>query len=124
MNWYAESQESQLLTKIQILNNCMFGKLIKHLQWVVFSSFCLIKLRVFFLFCNIHLNVTQNYVKQTSQNIYVQLLRENSRSSGGQVVKLLACGAGGPGFDSRPRHLNFQRLIISCFQVEIWLKDR
>ena len=45
-------------------------------------------------------------------------------SSGGRVVKLLACGARGPGFDSRPRHLNFQRLVISCFQVEIWLKDR
>ena len=28
------------------------------------------------------------------------------------------------GSDSRPRHLNFQRLVISCFQVEIWLKDR
>ena len=38
--------------------------------------------------------------------------------------KLLACVARGPGFDSRPRHLNFQRLVISCFQVEIWLKDR
>ena len=45
-------------------------------------------------------------------------------SSGGRVVKLLACGARGPGFDSRPHHLNFQRLVISCFQVEIWLKDR
>ena len=45
-------------------------------------------------------------------------------SSGGRVVKLLACGARGPGFDSRPCHLNFQRLVISCFQVEIWLKDR
>ena len=44
-------------------------------------------------------------------------------SSGGWVVKLLACGARGPGFDSRPRHLNFHRLVISCFQVEIWLKD-
>ena len=44
-------------------------------------------------------------------------------SSGCRVVKLLACGARGPGFDSRPRHLNFQRLVISCFQVEIWLKD-
>ena len=41
-----------------------------------------------------------------------------------RVVKLLACGARGPGFDSRPRHLNFQRLDISCFQVKIWLKDR
>ena len=45
------------------------------------------------------------------------------RSSGGRVVKLLACGARGPGIDSRPRHLNFQKLVISCFQVEIWLKD-
>ena len=44
------------------------------------------------------------------------------RSSGGRVVELMACGAGGPGFDSRPRHLNFQRLVISCFQVAIWLK--
>ena len=40
-------------------------------------------------------------------------------NSGGRVVKLLACGARGPGFDSRPRHLNFQRSVISCFQVEI-----
>ena len=47
-----------------------------------------------------------------------------SMSSGGRVVKLLACGARGPGFDSPPRHLDFQRLVISCFQVEIWLKDR
>ena len=44
-------------------------------------------------------------------------------SIGGRVVKLLACGARRPGFASRPRHLNFQRLVISCFQVEIWLKD-
>ena len=28
-------------------------------------------------------------------------------NSGGRVVKLLACGARGPGFDSRPRHLDF-----------------
>ena len=45
-------------------------------------------------------------------------------SSGCRVVKLLACGARVTGFDSRPRHLDFQRLVISCFQVEIWLKDR
>ena len=45
-------------------------------------------------------------------------------SSGGRVVKLLACGARGPGFDSRPCHSNFQRLVISCFKVKIWLKDR
>ena len=50
--------------------------------------------------------------------------RDKRGSSGGRVVKLLACGARGPVFDSRPRHLNFQRLVISCFQVEIWLKDR
>ena len=29
-------------------------------------------------------------------------------SGGGRVVKLLACGARGPKFDSRPRHLNFR----------------
>ena len=29
-------------------------------------------------------------------------------SSGGRVVKLLACGARGPEFDSPPRHLNFR----------------
>ena len=51
-------------------------------------------------------------------------MKTKRRSSGGRVVKLLACGARGPGFDSPPRHLNFQRLVISCFQVEIWLKDR
>ena len=31
--------------------------------------------------------------------------------SGGRVVKLLACRARGPDFNSRPRHLNFQRLV-------------
>ena len=49
---------------------------------------------------------------------------QKSWSSSGRVVKLLACGERGPGFASRPRHLNFQRLVISCFKVEIWLKDR
>ena len=45
---------------------------------------------------------------------------------GSAVVEWLALGlrARGPGFHSRPRHLNFQRLVISCFQFEIWLKDR
>ena len=47
-----------------------------------------------------------------------------SRSCGDRVVKLLACGARGPGLDSRPLHLNFQRLVISCLQVAIWLKYR
>ena len=46
------------------------------------------------------------------------------RSRCGRVVKLLTCGTRGPGFDSRPSHLNFQRLVISCFQVAIWLKYR
>ena len=47
-------------------------------------------------------------------------------SGGVRLVKLLslACGARGPGFDSRPRHLNFQRFLISCLQVAIWLKYR
>ena len=58
------------------------------------------------------------------KGIHCHLHIKHGRSSGGRVVKLLACGARGPGFDSRPRHLDFQRLVISCFQVEIWLKDR
>ena len=41
-----------------------------------------------------------------------------------RLVKPLACRARGPGFDSRPRHLNFQRLVISCLQIVIWLKYR
>ena len=52
------------------------------------------------------------------------LANKKNRSSGGRVVELLACRARGPGFDSRPHHLNFMRLVISCFEVEIWLKDR
>ena len=43
---------------------------------------------------------------------------------GSRVVKLSACGARGPGIDSRSRYLNFQRLVISCFQVAIWRKYR
>ena len=35
---------------------------------------------------------------------------------------VLVCGARGSGFDSRPRHLNFQILVISCFKVTIWVK--
>ena len=61
------------------------------------------------------------YVKKLHR---VSYLAYGSGSSGGRVVKLFACGARGPGLDSRPRHLNFQRLVISCFQVEIWLKER
>ena len=56
--------------------------------------------------------------------IWIQLVAWLVDRSGGRVVKVLACGARGPGFDSRPRHLNFQRLVISCFQVAIWLKCR
>ena len=83
-------------------------------------------------------SVTKSFPSvQTTRSVSVQIihfsivpLEQGSRcqcsigSNGGRVVKLLACGARGPGFDSRPRHLNFQRLVISCFQVEIWLKDR
>ena len=45
-------------------------------------------------------------------------------SRGGVVVKLLVFGARGPGFNSLPWPLRFQRLFISCFQVAIWLKYR
>ena len=43
-------------------------------------------------------------------------------SSSGVVVKLLTCGARGPGVWFLVSPLRFQRLIISCFQVAIWLK--
>ena len=45
------------------------------------------------------------------------------KSSGRVVVKLLACGARGPGFDSRSRHYDF-RDLFSPVQDTIWLKDR
>ena len=35
----------------------------------------------------------------------------NLGSGSGQVIKLLACGASGPGFNSRSRHLNFRDWI-------------
>ena len=35
----------------------------------------------------------------------------HNASGGGRVVKLLACGARGPGFDSPPRPLNFRDFI-------------
>ena len=70
-------------------------------------------------------NQVGNIFRCFFHHVYLSLLVPiHGGSSGGRVVKLLACGARGPGFDSRPRHLNFQRLVISCFQVEIWLKDR
>ena len=56
----------------------MLGKLIHN-----FSVFLFNRAKVF-LFCNLQmyfLNVTQNYVKQVSQNIYIQHLRENSKSA-------------------------------------------
>ena len=61
--------------------------------------------------------------------VWYQAIREMKytcyiNSSGGRVVKFLACGAREPGFDSRPRHLNFPRWVISCFHVAIWLKHR
>ena len=38
INLYAESTESQLLVKIQGLNNCMFGKLINIFSVVFFTQ--------------------------------------------------------------------------------------
>ena len=61
---------------------------------------------------------------KTRSQTHKNLLHVQGGSIGGRVVKLLTCGARGKGFDFRPRHLNFQRLVISCFQVAIWLKYR
>ena len=49
-------------------------------------------------------------INRMLHNIQRVVLTSNyeTRSGGGRVVKLLACGARGPGFDSPPRHLNFR----------------
>ena len=44
-------------------------------------------------------------------------LKVKSGSGGGRVVKLLVCGARGPGFDSPPRHLNFRDLLSPTFKL-------
>ena len=49
------------------------------------------------------------------------------RNSGGVVVKLVACGARGPGFDFRPRRYNFRDwylLLPSRNMAERSLKRR
>ena len=73
------------------------------------------KLGMSFIICSNALRMKLS--KQENQfcpNIIMSGLILFKGSSGGRVVKLLACGARGPGFDSRPRHLNFQRLVISA----------
>ena len=65
MTLYAESAELQLLIKVQGFNNCLFRKLN-----ILSGVFCSIELSSFY-FAIHFLNVTQNYVKQASQNIYV-----------------------------------------------------
>ena len=46
----------------------------------------------------------------------LSFLPETDRSIGGWVVKLLACGARGPGFNSPPRHLNFRDWLSHAFK--------
>ena len=49
------------------------------------------------------------------------VLSSLTESGGGRMVKLLACGARGPRFDSRPHHLNFRDWYIlppSCNMTE------
>ena len=58
------------------------------------------------------------------QQIDEQVFTYNRGSGGGRVVKLLTCVARGQEFNSPPRLLNFQRSVISCFKVKIWLKYR
>ena len=56
--------------------------------------------------------INQQKYDQISVSIGLDCSNPSPGSSGGRVVKLLACGARGPGFDSRSRHLNFQRLVM------------
>ena len=82
------------------------------------------------MFCRRHVHSSESchyinvpYIQVNSQMRKDTFPTRRNRSSGGVVVKLLACRARGPGFDSRLA-LRFQRLVIPCFQVAIWLKDR
>ena len=52
----------------------------------------------------------KDFVYATDVNVKVIILTllVVQGSGGGRVVKLLACGERGPGFDSPPRHLNFR----------------
>ena len=72
MNLYLDSAESQLFLKIQGFNNCMLG----NQCYFLFDG--PIELSSFY-FAIYFLNVTQNFVLQ--QNIYVQHLRESSKSA-------------------------------------------
>ena len=65
-------------------------------------------------------SIVRRKIISVNKSGFLSTKKKNQGSGGGRVVKLLACGARGPGFDSR--HLNFQRLVISFFQVAIWLK--
>ena len=63
----------------------------------------------------------------SDNTLYIQFYHVYVRLILYQIIifkKKLACGARGPGFDFRPRHLDFQRFVISCFQFAIWLKYR
>ena len=46
-------------------------------------------------------------VAELAKQRFVRIPNKKNRSSGGVVVKLLACGARGQGFDSRSRRYDF-----------------
>ena len=63
------------------------------------------------LFCSV---VTEKISKNCIYSIHVANIQNHSGSGGGRVVKLLACEARGPGFDSRSRHSNFKDWLSSA----------
>ena len=74
----------------------------------------------------LHINCTCSPSSSSGITLFSLSTTVHLRKLGAAVAEWLSlgCGARGPGFDPRPRHLNFQRLVISSFQVAIWLKYR
>ena len=73
-----------------------------------FKHFYFAAFKIVFLSLSMHLLPRMNVVLDFIWTLPFKLRGTRNGSSGGRVVKLLACGARGPGFDSPPRHLNFR----------------
>ena len=62
-------------------------------------------------------------VVELAKQRFARIPNKNPSSSCGVVVKLLACGARGLGFDSRSSRYD-SRVVVSCFQVAIDMDKR
>ena len=78
------------------------------LLFVLFVCFCSIERSSFYI-AIFFLNVTQHYVKQASQNIHVQHLRENSKSASTKRGNII--------WKRRKKSLTLQFVIITQFVI-------